>query len=70
MAKPSDLLGKTGGAGFGAPVNKPVVPIVTPPAAAEEGEKQSKFQPPKDARPAKGGGGPTGGAPVSVRPKV
>lgn len=69
MAKASDLLGKSGGAGFGPPSGKPAAPINAQGQPAE-GEKHPKFQPPKDTKPSKGGTGPTGGAPSSVRPKV
>jgi hypothetical protein len=72
MAKASDLLGKTGGSGFGTPSGKPSAPIGGKGQPA--GENNPKFQPPKAVKPtkgAKGGGGAAkGGGATSVRPKV
>ncbi len=68
MAKGSDLTGRSGAAGFGTPAPKPEF-FKDPGEVAKD--KTSKFRPPKDQRPTKGGGsGGVGGAPTSVRPKV
>ncbi len=71
MAKASDLLGKTGGSGFGTPSGKPGTPI------SGQGQPLNantpKFEQPKDAKPTKGGKGqaaPKGGGATSIRPKV
>ena len=67
MAKASDLIGKSGGSGFG-PVPKPS--HITQAADTAEQDK-TKSHPIKDSKPAKPGKGTGGGgAPVSVRPKV
>lgn len=70
MAKASDLIGRSGAGGFGPP-EKPKT-VIQPPEKKEEAEDHSatKQKPVKDFKPTKGGGGPTGGAPTSVRPKV
>jgi hypothetical protein len=69
MAKASDLIGKSGSGGY-----QPQQPKFNIQAAEkkEEGADHSatKLRPTKDSKPSKGGGGPTGGAPSSVRPKV
>ena len=70
MAKGGDLIGRSGGAGFGSGPVKP--------SLSEAGEKKPvdpkhpDFQPPKDVKPAKGGKGPAGGpsGASTVRPKV
>lgn len=70
MAKASDLMGRSGAAGFGPPAPNPG--IIKEPAEVAK-DKTNKFRPPKDQRPTKGGGGGSGGvggAPTSVRPKV
>jgi len=71
MAKGGDLTGKMGGAGFGPAPGGGMQPI---PLANSSGKpkdpKHQKFEAPKDVKKPKGGGGPSGGAPVSVRPKV
>jgi hypothetical protein len=69
MAKGSDLIGRSGAGGLGSP--KPGIPLK--PQGEVLGDKGKKFDPPKDARPAKGGkegSGGVGAAPTSVRPKV
>ena len=68
MPKPSDLLGKSGGSGFGpGPKPSPIQPV-----AQDEGKDKSitKTHPVKDAKPSKASKGGGGGAPTSVRPKV
>jgi hypothetical protein len=71
MAKPGDLIGKSGGSGFGPA--KPANPFV-PPKPKGEGEttdhSATKLKPAKDSKQPKGKGGPSGGAPTTVRPKV
>jgi hypothetical protein len=69
MAKASDLIGKSGGGGFG-PI-KPN-PSIVPPAEKKEGADHSatRQKPVKGAKPQKGGHGGIGGTPTSVRPKV
>jgi hypothetical protein len=68
VAKASDLMGRSGAAGFGTPAPTPGV-IKEPAQVAKD--KTNKFKPPKDQRPGGGGGsGGVGGAPTSVRPKV
>jgi hypothetical protein len=70
MSKAKDLLGKTGSAGIQTEHNKSVVPTVD--KSELKDPKHPDFQPPKDAKPTKGGshaaGG--GGGSGSVRPKV
>jgi hypothetical protein len=71
MAKGGDLIGKSGGAGFGPmPKPKPTIPIIEEDKTKDP--KHPDFKPPKDQKPAKGGGGHAGigGTPSSVRPKV
>ena len=71
MAKASDLMGRSGSGGFG-PQKKPAQAFPKP--EEEEGKSEdhsaTKQKPVKDSKPHKGGGGPSGGAPTSVRPKV
>jgi hypothetical protein len=70
VSKAKDLLGKTGSAGIQTEANKSVVPTVD--KSEIKDPKHPDFQPPKDAKPTKGGshaaGG--GGGAGSVRPKV
>jgi hypothetical protein len=72
MAKASDILGKTGGSGFGPA--KPANPFQPAKQKSEATEDHSitKKKPEKDAKPHGGGGHHSGiGAPpTSVRPKV
>lgn len=71
MAKGGDLTGKMGGAGFGPAPGGGMQPIpLANTNAKPKDAKHPKFQPPKDQNKPKGGGGPSGGAPSSVRPKV
>jgi hypothetical protein len=73
MAKGGDLTGKMGGTGFGpAPDGKTPIPFASTKKDGKDVKdtKHPDFKPPKDQKPTKGGGGPTGGAPSSVRPKV
>jgi len=68
MAKASDLIGRSGSGGF-----QPQPPKINiDPPEKKEGADHSatKLRPVRDSKPGKGGGGPTGGAPTSVRPKV
>ena len=72
MAKASDLIGRSGSGGFGQPQKpKPAFPTPEPKDDGEGADHSvTKQKPVRDSKPTKGGGGPTGGAPTSVRPKV
>ena len=68
MAKASDLIGKSGSGGYQP--QRPQINIQPPEKKDEHDHSATKLRPVKDSKPSKGGGGPTGGAPSSVRPKV
>jgi hypothetical protein len=74
MAKGGDLTGRMGGAGFGPAPGGGMQPIPLANTNKKDGKekdpKHPKFESPRDVKKPRGGGGPTGGAPSSVRPKV
>ena len=68
MAKASDLIGRSGSGGYQP--QPPKINIQPPEKKDEADHSATKLRPNRDSKPSKGGGGPTGGAPTSVRPKV
>jgi hypothetical protein len=70
MAKPGDLIGKSGGSGFGPiKANNPFQPSKQ--QSEEADHSATKKKPDKNLKPGKGSQGGGGGtAPTSVRPKV